>query len=120
VLLPIDHPFAQASGPENVVRVVARDAGTLVLRGAGAGGAATASSILGDVVSSLRSLSEGHNLKQSSAHRFEPALEVAPLYDRLPRIHELPRYPRWDDHSLQAPASQAPLAYAWPGKGSTP
>lgn len=55
VLLPERHEFAQTHGVENVVRIDARDAGSLVLRGDGAGGAATASSVLGDIVVVLRS-----------------------------------------------------------------
>ncbi len=54
VLVPQAHPFAAASGPENVVRVVARDAGPLLLSGTGAGGFPTASAVLGDVVTALR------------------------------------------------------------------
>ena len=55
VLLPDQHEFAQTRGVENVVRIDARDAGSLLLRGDGAGGAATASSVLGDIVAVLRS-----------------------------------------------------------------
>jgi homoserine dehydrogenase len=46
--------FARTHGVENVVQIDARDAGRLVLRGEGAGGSATASSVLGDIAAILR------------------------------------------------------------------
>lgn len=55
-LLPEQHEFARTTGVENVVQIEARDAGSLTLRGHGAGGAATASSVLGDIVVVLRSV----------------------------------------------------------------
>ncbi len=121
VLVREDHPFANLRGPENIVRVVARDAGELVLRGAGAGGPATASAILGDLVGTLRAVGERHDLlHRTSARDFAPAIDVAPLFERLPRHPELPRYARWDESLLEAPASQASLAFAWPGEDALP
>ena len=108
-------------GPENIVRVVSRDAGELVLRGAGAGGPATASAILGDLVASLRAVGERHDLlHRAGARELVPAIDVAPLFERLPRHPELPRYARWDESLLDAPASQASLAFAWPGEDALP
>jgi homoserine dehydrogenase len=120
VLVPERHPFAQTQGAENVVRIVARDAGALGFRGAGAGGPATASAVLGDVVSVLRAIGERHDF----AHRgrtgaLEPAIDVTPFFASLPRTSELPQYPLWDDTLTDAPASQASLALLWPGKGLT-
>jgi homoserine dehydrogenase len=103
VLVAADHPFALAKGPENVVRVNARDAGSLLLSGNGAGGAATASAVLGDVVSSLRAIVQRHDLRERQL--LEPALDVAPFFADLPHHHDLPRYPVWDDNLLQAPLS---------------
>jgi Homoserine dehydrogenase len=103
VLVPAAHPFAAASGPQNVVRVVARDAGPLLLSGIGAGGFPTASAVLGDVVTALRDLA---NQRVAHFPALDPALDVAPLFDRLPRHPELPRYPVWDDSLLEAPVSQ--------------
>lgn len=57
VLLPQAHEFARTDGVENVVRIDARAAGSLILRGDGAGGSATASSVLGDLVAILSTLS---------------------------------------------------------------
>lgn len=57
ILLPEQHEFARTGGVDNVVRIDARAAGSLILRGDGAGGDATASSVLGDVVAILRTIS---------------------------------------------------------------
>ncbi|HTX56440.1 MAG TPA: homoserine dehydrogenase [Candidatus Acidoferrales bacterium] len=107
VLVPESHPFAQASGPQNVVRVVSRDAGALLLAGTGAGGFPTASAVLGDVVTALRDIAN-----QRAVHypALEPALEIDSLFAHLPRHPELPRYPLWDDHLLEAPISQVETA----------
>jgi homoserine dehydrogenase len=104
VLVPHDHPFASLAGPENIVRVASRDAGELVVRGRGAGGAATASAVLGDVVSSLRALRERHDAGQRG-FALDPALELAPLFADLVHHPELPRYHVWDDTILDAPLS---------------
>jgi homoserine dehydrogenase len=103
VLVPEAHPFAKASGPENVVRVVARDAGALLFSGIGAGGFPTASAVLGDVVTALRDVA---NRRVSHFPALDPALDVAPLFERAPRHPDLPRYPVWDDSLLEAPVSQ--------------
>ena len=50
-----DHPFARARGAENVVRVLGRGCGALVFSGAGAGGDATASAVVADVLAALES-----------------------------------------------------------------
>jgi homoserine dehydrogenase len=107
VLVPEAHPFAAASGPENVVRVVSRDAGALLLSGTGAGGFPTASAVLGDVVTALRDIAN-----QRAVHypALNPALDIAPLFADLPRHPELPRYPLWDDALLEAPVSQVETA----------
>ncbi|HTX59467.1 MAG TPA: homoserine dehydrogenase, partial [Verrucomicrobiae bacterium] len=86
LLVPQSHPFARARGAENVARVVARDAGALELRGAGAGGRATASAVLGDVVSALRAIGERHDLAHRGRERaLDAAIDVSPLFDALPR-----------------------------------
>ncbi len=109
VLVPEAHPFAQASGPENVVRVVSRDAGALLLSGTGAGGFPTASAVLGDVVTALRDIA---NQRAVNYPALEPALDIAPLFAHLPRHPELPRYPLWDDSILEAPLSQVETAHS--------
>lgn len=78
VLVPQDHPFAQASGAQNALRIVARDAGTLLLCGEGAGGPATACAILGDVISALRAIGE-RRLPARGAAVSTAALAVEPF-----------------------------------------
>jgi homoserine dehydrogenase len=121
VLVPDGHEFARTHGSGNVVSVTARDSGTLVLRGAGAGGAATASAVLGDVVTILRAIGERHDVRRRGRTEApEPAIEVTPFFSALPHACELPQYPLWDDAYLtDAPASQASLAFLSPGKGRT-
>jgi hypothetical protein len=109
VLVPEAHPFAKASGPENVVRIVSRDAGALLLSGTGAGGFPTASAVLGDVVTALRDVA---NRRVAHFPALDPALDIAPLFAHLPRHPELPRYPVWDDSILEAPVSQVETAHS--------
>lgn len=63
MLIPQDHPFAQTCGPQNVICIIARDAGTLLMSGAGAGAVPTASAILGDVVDVMRGIVGRHDLR---------------------------------------------------------
>jgi homoserine dehydrogenase len=114
VLVTHDHAFAQTAGAENVVVVVARDAGSLVLRGAGAGGPGTASAVLGDVVSVLRALGERRDLGlRGDAAALEPAIEVAPFYATLGRVAD-PPYALWSDAAigLRAPCTNELLPSA--------
>ncbi len=100
-LVPREHEFARTEGAENVAHVVARDAGRLSLRGSGAGGRATASAVLGDVVAVLRELGERRDF--SARQRFpalEPALDVAPFFERHRRLDALPDFPVWDDEAI--------------------
>jgi homoserine dehydrogenase len=53
--VPADHPFARPRGAENIVRVHGRGCGTLTFGGAGAGGDATASAVVADVLAALES-----------------------------------------------------------------
>jgi len=53
-LVPADHPLAGVRGAYNAVFVEAEAAGQLMFYGRGAGGAPTASAVLGDVVSAAR------------------------------------------------------------------
>jgi homoserine dehydrogenase len=47
------HAFARPNDAENVVRVVGANSGALEFFGLGAGGAASASSVVGDIVSAI-------------------------------------------------------------------
>jgi len=51
--VPHEHPFARPRGAENVVRVLGRGCGPLTFFGAGAGGDATASAVVADVLAAL-------------------------------------------------------------------
>jgi homoserine dehydrogenase len=104
LLIPQDHEFARTTGAENVVHVAARDAGRLTLRGPGAGGVATASAVLGDVVTVLRALGERRDpTLRGRANPFDPAIEVEPFFSRFARAAELPNYPTWDDSVTSVP-----------------
>jgi homoserine dehydrogenase len=95
------HPFARVRGAENIARIIARDAGTLELNGTGAGGPATASAVLGDVVSTLRAIGERHDFSLGGRTRtLEPAHEVASLFDTLPRHPDLRHLSVWIDEQL--------------------
>lgn len=116
VLLDAHHEFARTRDVDNVVCVQARDAGTLHLRGPGAGGAATASAVLGDVVTTLQTIAGRRCAITSRESRvLAPAVDVTPLFASLARLPEFPRYQLWDDSILQAPASRE-SAFSWPGK----
>lgn len=58
-LIPDSHPLASVSEAYNAVFIEAEAAGSLMFYGQGAGGAPTASAILGDVVSAARSRVHG-------------------------------------------------------------
>ena len=58
-LLPLSHPLASVSGAYNAVFVEAQEAGRLMFLGPGAGGAPTASAVLGDVVTVARNAVRG-------------------------------------------------------------
>jgi homoserine dehydrogenase len=104
VLVPEVHEFARTSDAENVVKIVARHAGELVLRGCGAGGRATSSAVLGDIVAVLRALGDRRDVgRHWRARPLQPALEIAPLFERFGRTAELAPYPIWDDAAAEAP-----------------
>ena len=105
VLVPQEHEFARTAGAENVVQVLARDAGGSSLRGTGAGGVATASAVLGDVVSVLRALGEDATSTLAGVRtRSRPAIDVDPFFSRFARAAELPGYPVWDDELANLPS----------------
>jgi homoserine dehydrogenase len=51
-VVPIAHPFAQARDEENLIQLQSESAGTVTVAGRGAGGSATASAILADILRS--------------------------------------------------------------------
>ncbi len=104
VLIPESHEFARTANAENAIAVVARDAERIVLRGPGAGGPATASAVLGDVVDVLR------GAYRERVAQLAPALEIRPWFECLERIPELAAYPVWDDAAASDP--ERALAHA--------
>ncbi len=104
VLVSEDHEFARTADADNVVRLDARAAGTLVLRGAGAGGAATSSAVLGDVVSVLRALGQGRGFDlRVRSSPLEAAVRVDPFFRRLAHTADLPGYAIWEDAPTSLP-----------------
>ncbi|MEN2743589.1 homoserine dehydrogenase [Sinomonas halotolerans] len=71
-LLPRKHPLAAVHGAFNAVFVEAENAGSLMFYGAGAGGAPTASAIMGDVVSTARRVVAGGPGRVDTATRDLP------------------------------------------------
>lgn len=59
IRLPLAHPLARLSGTDNAIRVEGQRSGPLTLVGAGAGGDATAASVLADLEHIRRSRSAG-------------------------------------------------------------
>ena len=58
-MIPVDYPLAQVDGVFNAVRLVGDFVGPVTLQGAGAGMDATASAVMGDVMSLGRNILKG-------------------------------------------------------------
>ena len=98
VLIPEDHPFAQTRGPQNVIRLTARGAGELTFSGPGAGGVATASAVLGDIVSALRLIAERGQRRSAQTRLAGRAFaRIGRYFDCFASHPELPDYPVWCD-----------------------
>ncbi|CAM2875840.1 homoserine dehydrogenase [Skermania piniformis] len=83
-LIPRKHPLAAVSGAFNAVVVEAEAAGRLMFYGQGAGGAPTASAVLGDLVMAARNkVYEGRGPGESAYAQ----LPIAPIGDTLVRYH---------------------------------
>jgi homoserine dehydrogenase len=74
--VPLGHAFARPNDAENVVRLVGANAGPLEFFGLGAGGAATASSVVGDIVAAREARARGGRPKRGEAG---DTLAVRPL-----------------------------------------
>lgn len=83
-LLPRRHPLASVSGAFNAVVVEADNAGRLMFYGQGAGGAPTASAVLGDLVMAARNKFFGGRAPGESVYA---ALPVASIGDTPTRYH---------------------------------
>jgi homoserine dehydrogenase len=84
VMLPKTHPLAQVDGAYNAVYVEAEAAGRLMFYGPGAGGAPTASAVLGDLVAVARNLVVGGRGPRESAYADLP---VRPMGEVPTRYH---------------------------------
>jgi len=82
-LIPRTHPLASAHGANNAVYVEAEAAGPLMFYGAGAGGAETASAVLGDVVSAARRHVAGGPGVGESTHADLPSFPLERVESRL-------------------------------------
>jgi homoserine dehydrogenase len=84
VMIPRSHQLAGVNGAFNAVYVEADAAGELMFYGQGAGGAPTASAVLGDLVAAARNLVLGGRGPRESAHA---ALPVRPMGQTQTRYH---------------------------------
>ncbi len=84
VMVPRSHPLAVVDGAYNAVYVEAEAAGRLMFYGPGAGGAPTASAVLGDLVAVARNRVAGGRGPRESAYA---ALPVQPMGEVLSRYH---------------------------------
>ena len=84
VMLPRVHPLAGVDGAYNAVYVEAESAGRLMFYGPGAGGAPTASAVLGDLVAVARNKISGGRGPRESAYA---ALPVQPMGQVPARYH---------------------------------
>ena len=75
-LLPREHPLASVRGAFNAVFVEAEYAGELMFYGQGAGGLATASAVLGDLVSAARRIVVGGPGRTETTNGSGPALGI--------------------------------------------
>ncbi|WP_067972895.1 homoserine dehydrogenase [Nocardiopsis trehalosi] len=84
VMLPREHPLATVTEAYNAVFVEAESAGRLMFYGAGAGGAPTASAVLGDLVAVARNRLAATSVAEG-AH--DSGLPVHPMGDTVTRYH---------------------------------
>ncbi|MCX6462170.1 MAG: homoserine dehydrogenase [Pseudonocardiales bacterium] len=81
-MIPAAHPLAGVDGAFNAVFVEAEAAGQLMFYGQGAGGAPTASAVLGDVVAVARNLVGGGRGPRESAYASLPVLPIGAVATR--------------------------------------
>lgn len=83
-MIPLAHPLASVRGAYNAVFVESDAAGQLMFYGPGAGGAPTASAVLGDLVAVCRNRLAGSTGPGESAYA---ALPVSPMGEVVTRYH---------------------------------
>ncbi len=83
-MVPREHPLASVRGAFNAVFIEAESAGQMMFYGRGAGGAPTASAVLGDVVAAARNrLTGGRSPGQSTYSKLVPL----PIGDAMTRYY---------------------------------
>ncbi len=75
-LLPADHPLAKVDGSLNSILVQANFAGQVTFTGRGAGGDATASAVVADLLEALRNRQQGVRSLGCTCHRLLPVLPM--------------------------------------------
>jgi len=83
-LVPREHPLASVSGAFNAVVVEAEASGRLMFYGQGAGGAPTASAVMGDLVMAARNRVQGGRGPRESKYA---DLEIAPMSEIMTRYY---------------------------------
>ncbi|NJC73344.1 homoserine dehydrogenase [Planosporangium thailandense] len=83
-MIPRTHPLASVGGAFNAVFVEAQAAGQLMFYGQGAGGAPTASAVLGDIVAVARNRLAGVRAASESAYA---DLRIRPIGEATTRYH---------------------------------
>ncbi|MEV4536309.1 homoserine dehydrogenase [Asanoa sp. NPDC049518] len=83
-MIPTSHPLASVGDAFNAVFVEAEAAGQLMFYGRGAGGAPTASAVLGDIVAVARNHLAGTRAASESSYA---ALPIRPMGEAVTRYH---------------------------------
>ncbi|QDP97066.1 homoserine dehydrogenase [Microlunatus elymi] len=83
-MIPRDHPLATVRGPYNAVFTESRSAGRLMFTGPGAGGAPTASAVLGDLVTVCRNRLRGAAGPGESSYAQR---KISPIGEVITRYH---------------------------------
>jgi homoserine dehydrogenase len=81
-MLPRSHPLASVRGAFNAVFIEAESAGEMMFYGRGAGGAPTASAVLGDLVTAARNRVSGGRGPGESTYTNQPVLPVGSALTR--------------------------------------
>jgi homoserine dehydrogenase len=81
-LVPLSHPLATVNGAFNAVVVEAEAAGRLMFYGQGAGGAPTASAVMGDLVMAARNRVQGGRGPRESKYAELPVASIGSILTR--------------------------------------
>lgn len=81
-MIPVTHPLANVRGPYNAVFTESTGAGSLMFYGPGAGGAPTASAVLGDLVTAARNRLVGATGPGESTYTKRPVQSIGEIVTR--------------------------------------